>query len=137
MSELEIRRLRDRVEELEETVRQMRELLAPPLVLPPAWHASPGLGRFISALMARSPGFVTAEALVVASAYDQSRDFASTKLCQVYASKARRLFERHVPGAKVENGWALGYRITPGDVAQVRQAIARDIDLPRAARLAA
>ena len=57
----DLRRMQDRIEELEEEVRQLRELLAPSLGFPRDFRLTPIEEKILSAIYARAPAVVAHE----------------------------------------------------------------------------
>ena len=82
------RRQRDRIEELEEEVRQLRELLAPRLAFPPEMRLTPMESKILSAVYIRSPAVVTRE-FIIAAVYPDADRAPVTDSISVTVSKLR------------------------------------------------
>ncbi|GJD65146.1 helix-turn-helix domain-containing protein [Methylobacterium frigidaeris] len=123
--------LRERVEELEEEVRQLRAMMSPRLHLPATWNLTPAMRRILSTLMARAPGIVTHDHLLEVCMSDQRRnDPPSIETPKVQICKMRPKLAQLVPGATIETAWGEGYWISLESAALIREAIARDLAGP-------
>ena len=103
----DIRRLRARVDELEEANRQLTNALAPTLSLAPL-----GLGasaaRFAEPLLAASPALVSRDRAMLAL-YGFRNDAPEPKILDVYLCHIRRALEPI--GARVATHWGRGWSI--------------------------
>lgn len=102
-----IRRQRDRIEELEEEVRQLRELVAPRV------HWAPGLGlspldkKVLSVLIAKSPAPVTRDR-IMAAVYPDPDSAAGPKTIDTVICRVRKRLAHHgvhIGSAGYFSGW--------------------------------
>lgn len=114
----EVIRLRDKVDELQETVRQLKDLLAPPFAFPREWRLSNLETRVLAALLAAKGPYITRQALYVAM-YDFETD-AQEKTVDVYLCKVRK----KLPWLKFANCWGSGFGLSAGTKELIRRALA-------------
>jgi len=115
-------RQRERIEELEEEVRQLkiqiRDTLSPVTLFPLSWGLTPTQERLLAALY-RAAGSLTHEQCFAAIG---SRADDMRSLVAVQISKLR---EKIKPlGLKVVNRWAIGFEMPPESKAIVSASIA-------------
>jgi two-component system cell cycle response regulator CtrA len=107
ISENEITRLRARNAELEEEVRQLRELLKPSLIFPREWKMMGGEQKILASLYAAPNGFRSTAALHAAlSRIDKDTEI---KNVYVYVCKLRKSLAR--AGILIETVRGQGYRL--------------------------
>ena len=99
---------RERIEELEEEVRQLRELLAPTVALPASLGLSQSARKVLGALLARSPRTVKKDALMHAL-YFNIDDAPEQKIIDVFIHKIRKALRPL--GVEIGTDWGIGYFI--------------------------
>ena len=101
----DLRRLQDRIEELEEEVRQLRELLAPSLGFPRDFRLTPIEEKILSAIYARAPAVVAHER-IRAAVYPDPDTAPETNVIDVRVSSIRRKLKPY--GVEIKNRWGEG-----------------------------
>lgn len=112
------RRLRDRIEELEEQIIQLKELLAPRGVTwPHEWRLNKGETALLSSLYSAPSGYRSREALLMAIALYPDRlpsdTLVGVRVCYL---------KQKVPHLRkeIKTVWARGYELTPAGIAFLR-----------------
>ena len=121
------RRLQDRIEELEEEVRQLRELLAPALKFPPEMRLSPMQERILSAIYARAPAVVAHERVAVA-VYPDPDMAPETNSVAVQVSHLRRKLKPY--GVEIKNRWGEGLYLDRASAAIIAGLLAAGASPP-------
>jgi hypothetical protein len=105
----EIAKLRDRIEELEEELRQLRQTIMPPLAIYGLPHMRPMQARLLKALYTGWPSIVSHERINI-SLWDQEHYMPSNPNfnAKVHVCMLRRVIHPHV----IETHSRIGYRIT-------------------------
>lgn len=108
MSEVALRQLRERCDELEEENRQLRETLAPHTVFPWEWKLRPAEERVLSCFLSSPNRIRTKEQLRQAIS-----KFADTdgKVVEVTICQLRKKVQPF--GIEILTRWSVGYEITP------------------------
>lgn len=108
----ELRRARERCEQLEEENRQLHEALTPPRSLRLGVRLSPGEDCMLRTLLARSPNVVTRDALLLATRrHDRStKGEPAIKTVDVWIFRIRRKLTRVAP-VTIANHWGVGYSL--------------------------
>lgn len=112
--------LRDRIDELEETCRQLREALAPMRLWPPTWRLTSHEGRVLSALLEGRNGAKRKESLY--TAIYGTDGGAEIKIIDAHISRLRAKIG-HI-GIRIETVWGEGYSLPPASAALLREALA-------------
>ncbi len=121
------RQMQDRIEELEEEVRQLRELLAPPLKFPPEMRLSPMQERILSAIYARAPNVVAHERVAVA-VYPDPDMAPETNSVAVLVSILRRKLKPY--GIEIKNRWGEGLYLDAASAAALSRLLAAGASPP-------
>jgi DNA-binding response OmpR family regulator len=113
-----------RIEELEEEIRQLRELLAPPeLEIPPEWRLTPQQQLLMRCLM-RS-GYATTEQLQYAGVVSHNKDVSITdNHVKVQINKMRHKLAPH--GITIMLMHGIGYQIIGGGKVDANNLCAAD-----------
>ena len=103
-----IRRMRERIDYLEEENRQLREQLAPPVALPREWRLT-GMEETLFRHLVGRP--VVSRASLMDALYSDrpAADIPSAKCLDVFVFKLRRKLAPH--GVKIETVWRTGFRL--------------------------
>lgn len=109
------RQLRERVDELEETVRQLRDELGDEQELPDWLPVLTRTERTILLLLA--DGRLVTTERIVASLYDHREDAPGENIVRVFISHLRRKLSPHID---IRNVWGQGYQITPASRDRLR-----------------
>ena len=113
----EVKRLRDKVEELEAIIEYLKDSISPPgLLFPPRWRLTDKEARLLRALMAAVS--LTKEQLLVAM-YDAEPD-VEIKIVDVLICRIRNKVKGD--GLGIETMWGSGYRIAPPIKAHINAA---------------
>jgi DNA-binding response OmpR family regulator len=118
-----IRRQQERIDELEETIRQMREAeKSSTTVLPAEWKLSPAQHRALVALYRAPAGFLTHEAMF--QALRRSVGFDPANAANLVRKNVSDMRHRLAPfGIEIVLQWGRGYELTPASRAVVKTAI--------------
>lgn len=116
----EIARLRDRVAELEETLRQEREAFAPVVVFPSEWKLSAAESSLVRALY--SATMIPNDGLF--RLVSRGRAEHSDRLHHIVIAHARAKLKPY--GIKIENIHSVGYRLPPASKDIIRAAVERE-----------
>lgn len=101
-------RLCTRCLELQEEIRQLREVLAPPAFLPPEeWGLTPAQAAMFAVLSARD--MASFDALLMATDPMAKTDGRTDKVISVQISLLRRKIAKH--GFRIRNHFGKGYRL--------------------------
>ena len=103
-----VRALRERVDELEEQVRQLREQLVPPLAFPAEWRLTANESSVLAFLYARSPHPMSKER-VLAAVWGHCDDCPGEKIVDVVLSKTRA--KLRPAGIVIETRWGDGFAL--------------------------
>lgn len=98
---------RDRIEYLEEELRQLRESLAPLTLFPTEWRLTATQQRMLSAFYKAADGFLSHEQVFVAAG---SHAEESDNLVKVQIGLLRKKIKPL--GLEIKSRWALGYELT-------------------------
>ena len=123
----DLRRLQDRIEELEEEVRQLRDLLAPPLKFPPEMRLSPMQERILSAIYARAPAVVAHER-IRAAVYPDPDAVPETNSVDRTVSTLRRKLKSY--GVEIKNRWGEGLYLDRASAVIIAELLARGASPP-------
>lgn len=115
------RKLRGRIAELEEELRQAKEALVPVEMLPIEWRLSPGLQRALLALYHAPGGFLSHDAFYRAAALRWSPESEPADVSSQYAFHLRRRLALH--GIEITLRYGLGYELTPAAGAIVKASL--------------
>ena len=101
--------LRDEVEELRETIRQMRDAAAPPWVtmFPLGVYLTPAQQTVFRCLVGQE--VATKEGLYQAITSDRPEPWPDPKIVDVHIHHLRKKLGPH--GARIETLWGVGYRL--------------------------
>lgn len=111
---------RERIEELEEELRQLKTILVPPFTFPLEWRLTATQRRLLIALY-KTPGCLTHTQCFTAM---DSKAIQSDSLLNVQIMKLRR---RLTPfGVVVKNHWGVGYEIPAASKVIIKAAIRGD-----------
>ena len=115
--------LRERIDELEETIRQLRDELVPQeswLWFPREWKMTPTQAKVLAFIMARSPGMAKREALLTnCFSVIGGDDLPEIKIVDVVICQLRK---RMAPLAiDIRTVWGNGYEISKRDAEFLRQ----------------
>lgn len=122
--EEEVLDLRDTVAEQAETIRQLREALAPAIAFPSAWKLSPKEAVLLAALYASPASHMTRAALVEACADTADPDdpvgidVIDVRVCHI---------RRKLPAVTIRTVRGVGYGLTPEGRAEIDRALARPV----------
>ncbi|NEI60938.1 helix-turn-helix domain-containing protein [Rhizobium leguminosarum] len=106
---------RDRIEFLEERIRQLEEALMPSSVMVPVEYQLTSLESRVFAHLA-SREFGTKQSIMMALYSDRAEE-PEIKIVDVFVCKMRRKLRPF--GVKIETIWGLGYRLAKPDVTEV------------------
>ena len=109
---------RVRIEELEETLRQMRENLAPAMLFPIEWKLTVTQARMLAAFYRAPNGFLSHEQLFAAM---QSKAEEADNLLKVQVAKLRQKAEPL--GINILKRWGVGYEMPAESRAVIGAAI--------------
>lgn len=104
-----MRALRDRVDELEEEVRQLREQLVPPLEFPSAWRLTQSEASVLAFLYARNPHAMSRER-VLSAVWGHCEDCPSEKIIDVVIGKMRMKLKH--TGIVIDTRWGGGFALS-------------------------
>lgn len=122
-----LRQYLDRIEELEEQVRQLKDAFAPKVSFPLGWDLDEQNAAVLSALFHTTGSYVTAEALrLLLVGFD---DDASVRFAELAVSRLRRKLEPH--GIRILTRLLQGYALDPASRVRVAQALGQ---VPAASR---
>ncbi|MEE7460628.1 hypothetical protein MFUR16E_04435 [Methylobacterium fujisawaense] len=114
-----MRQYLDRIEELEEQVRQLKDAFAPKVSFPLGWELDEQNIAVLSALFHTKGSYVTAEALrFLLVGFD---DNASTKFVEHAVSRLRRKLEPH--DVRIHTRLHQGYALVPASRVRVAEAL--------------
>lgn len=119
-SETRLRALRDRVDELQEEVRQLREQLVPPLAFPAEWRLTKSESGVLAFLYARSPHAMSKER-VLAAVWGEHEECPGEKIVDVVLSKLRPKLKP--AGIVIETRWGDGFALPRTSRALLAQLI--------------
>jgi DNA-binding response OmpR family regulator len=117
------RQMQDRIEELEEEVRRLREMLAPALKFPLELRLSPMQERILSAIYARAPNIV-AHQRIFAAVYPDPDTAPETNSLAVQVSILRRKMKPY--GVEIKNRWGDGLYIDKASAAIIAAMLCRE-----------
>ncbi len=109
---------RVRIEELEETIRQMRESLAPAINFPIAWRLSPTEQRILAAFARAPNGYLSNEQIFVVL---ESKSEDMPNLARVFISSIRKKTERVC--IRIFTRWGAGYETPLDSLSVIRSAL--------------
>jgi len=109
---------RERIEYLEEELRQLRESLAPITLFPIEWNLTATQQRIMAAFYKAHDGFLTHEQIFLASG-SKAEEFDN--LVKVQMMHLRKKI--YPLGMGVTKRWGLGYRLTPESKAIITAAL--------------
>lgn len=111
--------LRDKIDELTEENRQLKEAIAPKLDFPIAWRLRPAESAMLACLYSSPTGFRRHEALRAASATTSMDD----KIVHVRVSHIRK---KLTPlGIEIRGVWSQGYELLPASRAIIKEALSQ------------
>lgn len=128
-----IRDQRERIDELEETLRQIRDAEAeqrrvnvshvPQMIFPREWKLTPALSRFLAAMVSAPAGFISydnAATALISYAHDteNAKNIVATQTCRL------RALLRPM-GVEIKTLHGSGFELTPLSRAIVKQAMDR------------
>ena len=123
----DLRRLRDRIEELEEEVRQLRDLLAPSLGFPRDFRLTPIEEKILSAIYARAPAVVAHEC-IRAAVYPDPDAAPETNVIDVRVSSIRKKLRPY--GVEIKNRWGEGLYLDRASAAIIAGLLERGASPP-------
>ena len=109
--------LREHIEELEETVRQLRELLIPSVTFPAEIGLTATESKMLSFLLARSPNIVSKERIFQAIYFD-AQDAPVSKIIDVMLLRCRKKLAPY--GVEIARSWGAGVGIESRSAAILR-----------------
>jgi DNA-binding response OmpR family regulator len=113
--------LRDRLDELEEENRQLKEMLAPSgIVFPADWRLTEAERRVLAGFLRGPDGYLSHRAIV--SVYVKFRDRGDTHYTSVIICKMHHKLKPH--GIEFVNRHGHGYQLTPASRVLIRKALA-------------
>lgn len=113
--------LRDRIEELEEEVRQLREQLdGRPELLPPEWRLTRTEARVVAALATAPRGYLSREGIQEAMYYPREPE-TGINLVSVVVSKVRRKLKPY--NLEIRTRWGDGFEFEPKSREAVKAAM--------------
>jgi hypothetical protein len=129
-AEREVQRLRDQVSELEETVWQLREALAPAVAWPAEWRLTGKETLVLSALYACRGPYLSRESLLVAyDGFVSADDPPAEKIVDIYIHKLRAKLRGRVT-IETHRGMG-GWSLAPATRTFLKRVLAGDpVDLP-------
>jgi len=114
------RRLRDRIDELEEEVRQCRDLLVPAEILPFDWGLEPAQNRLVIALAKAPNGYLTHEQIYRAvSMYSTESTVRAIVGIQIHRAR-KKLASRQIT---INTRWGTGYEMPQASRDIIKAAI--------------
>lgn len=117
-----IARQRERIEELEETLKQYQQRrhkgIGPELLFPVEWKLTPRVGLLLQALYRASDGFLTHDAAIRALAINSLNPFDVLDVQVHNLRKAVRTY-----GIEVINRHSSGYELPPASRAIIKAAL--------------
>jgi hypothetical protein len=128
--------LLDRIAELEEENRQLREQLAPTLELPAHWRLGPQVATLLRTLVRCAPCSASPERIAAALAPTTAeREWPSHQCILVLVTHLRRALARHAPGVRISNaGRRQGWAIDPDSLVALQRAMTTPPPRPSSAR---
>jgi two-component system cell cycle response regulator CtrA len=117
----DIEAMRDRIDELEETVRQLRDVLVPTVRLPPVIGLSRGEDRIVRCILACAPGIATFERVWMAQDGD-AEHAQNDSSRRVMVCNARRKMKPF--GIDIGTVWGVGYRMSGHHADALRRMMA-------------
>lgn len=111
--------LRDRIEELEEALRQAKAIAAPAALVPRAWQLTRHQSLLLAALIAAKGDYVSVDRLHIILT-DGERDTDPIGV-RVQMSNLRRKLADH--GVRITSAYHLGWRLTPPSIATIAAAV--------------
>jgi len=111
-------KLRERVDELEEEVRQLRDMLVPPVAFDPEFQLTASATAILSFLLARSPMPVKRESIF--DAIYLSENGQDVKIIDVYICKLRAKLPS---GIKISTQWGVGFYLDRESARRLRSHI--------------
>ncbi len=99
-----LRAQREHIEELTETVRQLREMLAPPTVFPPRLGLTRSEQQLLAVLLARSPNAISRES-IMAALYLDPAGAPDDKIIDVRLFRMRKALARFGAGVVTHHGF--------------------------------
>lgn len=126
----EIAKLRGKVDDARQTIRNLRDLLAPPLAFPLDWGLTGSETRMLAALYSHPCG-LSKEALHTAIDVDIEPS-SYIKIVDVIICHIRRKVGKH--GVKINTIWGRGYLLAPesratvGTVITQAKAVRKNLD---------
>ena len=108
----------DRIAELEEQIRQMKEAFAPTMTLPVTWRMPLRDRKILQALLTRD--------LLNANQYrcycePQTDDYVRSLTMRI--GQVRRFLRKQIPTVKIKTRWGIGYYIERQDKQKILEAI--------------
>lgn len=116
----EIAKLRGQVEEARETIRNLRDLLMPPLVFPRKWQLTGAESRLLAALYSNPNGLSREVGHAVVD--NNPEPLTEQKIVDVFVCKLRKKMKPY--GVSFVNQWGRGYAMTPESFQIVGDALA-------------
>jgi hypothetical protein len=107
--------LREENDILRETVRQLREELAPVREFPAAWKLNPQQTVVLSCLVATAPGIAKHTRIRAALYEDRDPPDCVADLIMVVASRLRHRLRAAGVNVEIQNVFGVGYRISEAD----------------------
>lgn len=128
-----IRSMRERIDLLEEEVRQYREAIEVQRPYPEAWRLTKYEGRMLKALARAKGGYVSTEQLLV-TLYGLEPD-VEPKIVDVWICKLRKKLAG--TGIEIRTSWGVGFGLSPESVLALRRIVAENVAPEEDARVAA
>lgn len=114
------RQLRDRIEELEEEVKQLKETLRPNITFPSEWSLRPSGARLLAALYVAPSGYVSRDLAFKYLAFSDD----STAEKDIVGSQVFYMRKRLGPfGIEIKTRWGLGFELPPASKVIVKAAL--------------
>ena|SRR5438067_12752846 len=107
--------LREENDILRETVRQLREEIAPAREFPASWRLSPQQTAFLSCILATSPAIAKQRRIVAALYEDRDPPDSVETLITVLAYRVRQRLRAAGVKVTIHNVCRVGYRISEAD----------------------
>ena len=123
----EVASLRERVDVLEEEVRQLRDAFEPSAPMPEAWKLTRTEARLLHILARRRGGYLTKERILTAL-YGLEPD-VEIKIVDVYVCKLRRKLARAGSAVEIRTFYGDGFGLSAEGLAAFRREIAPGADL--------
>lgn len=117
--------LTEQNETLREEVRQLRELLSPPILPPLSWGLTRSETRLLSALRAAGPRVLSRER-AIAAICDRFDDLPGPKLIDAHVSRIRTKLRRAGQSIRIQAIYYEGYRLTPESLAALNLTLTPD-----------